>query len=397
MRSPKLAAAVTSLLAITAMSARASIPDETAAERFRGDTSVTVVEVPVSVTWRGQPVHGLTARDFEVFDRGERREIVGFEILESVVPAVPDNGAEAEVEGKPAGAGGGETPPPHARRHFLFQFDLAYAGTGALSGAVNAAREMLASTLVPGDRVGVVFFSALRGMTWVLGLSDEPADVARALDVMQAVLESDQEAAGKLLQGWDPDPESLVPATSVPDHEAILAEAGMSWLQRNDPSWPHVSTFTELSKGMRRIADGTRDLAGRKHLVQLSNGIPDRLIHNPSLGRPRVLGEIQNVLREFRRTGWTIQSVNLAGLGWGRDSLFVLATDTGGRLYTNSNDVRVLVREMERVTRLTYLLAFQPEDLEANGKYHRLEVKLKERRWGTRVTHRPGYYAPTAP
>ena len=365
-------------------------------ESFEGDASVVVVEVPVTVTRSGEPVRGLTADDFLLFDRGEPQEIVAFEVLESGAYRT----ADGEEPGEGVGAtetGSGESTPPHANRHFLFQYDLAYAGTGPLGASVEAARELLARTLSPGDRVGVVFFSALRGMTWVIGLTDDRADASRALAVMEALLASDEDAAAALLDGWDPDPASVVPADALPDHEAILAEAGLSSLQRNDPSWPHVSTFTLLARGMRRIADGTRSLPGRKHLVQLSTGIPDRLLHDPTLGRPRVLGEIQEILQRFRRTGWTIQSVNLAGLGWGRDSLFVLAEDTGGRLYTNSNDVALLVEEMERSTRVTYLLAFQPDDLEPDGNFHSLKVRLKDRRRGTRVTQRPGYYAPDGP
>lgn len=365
----------------------ASGAQQPAGEHFEGDASVVVVEVPVTVTRKGEPVPDLTADDFLLFDRGDPQEIIAFEVLGAAVSGDPGTG-------EPEGAT--EPPPPHANRHFLFQYDLAYAGTGPLSASVAAAREILASTVQPGDRVGVVFFSALRGMTWVIGLTDDRGDAARALDVLQAVLESDREAAETLLEGWEPAPASVIPEGALPDREEILAEAGLSVLQRNDPSWPHVSTFTQLARGMRGIAEATRTLPGRKHLIQLSTGIPNRLLHDPTLGRPRVLGEIQEVLQGFRRTGWTIQSVNLAGLGWGRDSLLVLAKDTGGRLYTNSNDVGLLVREMERTTRVTYLLAFQPDDLEADGKYHRLKVRLKDRRWGTRVTHRPGYYAPRA-
>jgi VWFA-related protein len=74
----------------------------------------------------------------------------------------------------------------------------------------------------------------------------------------------------------------------------------------------------------------------------------------------------------------------------------MMALDTGGQLFTNSNDVQLLLREMEATTRTSYLLTFQPRELEPDGGFHRLEVKVRNKPSGARVVHRPGYYAPRA-
>ena len=50
--------------------------------------------------------------------------------------------------------------------------------------------------------------------------------------------------------------------------------------------------------------------------------------------------------------------------------------------------------EMLQRTSVTYLLAFQPDDLTFDGKFRRLRVRLKNAPRGTQVVHRPGYYAP---
>ena len=53
------------------------------AQEFQERQEVVVVEVPVNVTDRdGEPVRGLTAEDFEVFDDGKLQKITGTEIVD---------------------------------------------------------------------------------------------------------------------------------------------------------------------------------------------------------------------------------------------------------------------------------------------------------------------------
>ena len=50
----------------------------TGQDRFTETIGVTEVQVPVRVLAKGKPLAGLTREDFEIYDLGERREIVGF-------------------------------------------------------------------------------------------------------------------------------------------------------------------------------------------------------------------------------------------------------------------------------------------------------------------------------
>ena len=80
---------------------------------------MVAVEVPVNVVDRdGQPVRGLTADDFEIFDDGERQKITGFEVVDLDVLQ------PSRRHGAPAGAGARRR---RARRHFLLLFDLSFS------------------------------------------------------------------------------------------------------------------------------------------------------------------------------------------------------------------------------------------------------------------------------
>ncbi len=353
---------------------------------FRGDTSVVVVEVPVTVISHGEAIPDLGPENFQILDEGRLQEIESFEVLDADAPS----GAPATADGAaPAGAA---AERGRGRRNFLFLFDLAYSDARAVARAAQAVRELVATGLQPSDRVGLAFFSGLRGFQWILPLTDDRHDMAAGLAVLDGLVRSDRERVRNVLASWAPG-DGGRPATARVDARAILAESGIMPLSRAG-DWPHSSLFARLARALEEVARATVGLDGQRYLVQLSGGIPDRFVTGATTERARILDLMQGIFRSFRRYGWAVQSVDLNGLGFGRDSLLLLAKETGGQLFTNSNDVDLLVHEVEAQTRVVYMLTFEPDALEADGSYHRLEVRLTGAPASARAIHRPGYYAP---
>src|SRR5215208_6532233 len=101
-------------------------PWPAAAQTFTESTDVTVVEIPVQVVKDGEPVRGLTAADFEVFDGRKKVPVTGFEVLDLAVPAPAGSPAAAQV-------------PVSARRHFLMLFDLSFSEPKSIAKARKAA------------------------------------------------------------------------------------------------------------------------------------------------------------------------------------------------------------------------------------------------------------------
>src|SRR5947209_5594926 len=101
----------------------------TAQQTFSGATEVVVVEVPVQVVKDGEPVRGLTAKDFEVYDGRKKVPVTGFEVLDLTAAAAP---------GAPAAP-----VPVSARRHFLILFDLSNSEPKAIVKARQAAQSVI--------------------------------------------------------------------------------------------------------------------------------------------------------------------------------------------------------------------------------------------------------------
>ncbi len=74
-----------------------------------------------------------------------------------------------------------------------------------------------------------------------------------------------------------------------------------------------------------------------------------------------------------------------------QESLGVLATSTGGFLVANTNDLRTPVRRIREDVSTYYEVSYVPEIPEYDGKFHKLEVKVK--RPGVNVQSRSGYFA----
>lgn len=390
---------------------------------FSASTQVLSVEVPVQVVRGGEPVRGLQAGDFEVWEGRRKLPVTGFEMLDLAAASPP--------AGRTAGV------PAAARRHFLFLFDLAFSAPKSVVRARQAAAGLLPQ-LRPTDLVAVATYSPLRGPQLVLGYTADRRqidtalaslglpDLARPADPLRLVL---QEVVGAANVTGISRPLGRDALTELND-VAVLAplEAVVQGVERADRSAlkAQVDTFT------RALSDLARQMAvveGRKYLVFLSEGFDAALLQGTAdAGRQeamreeilfgeswRVLPEerygltesanaLERMLEEFRRADCTIQAVDIGGLRagadqssprlGGRDSLLAMARGTGGDLYESFNDLGAAMRQMLHRTSVTYVLAVEPERSPPEGELHRLRVELKTPLPGARVIHRPGYYPP---
>jgi len=393
---------------------------------FSGTTQVLSIDVPVQVVRDGEPVRGLQAADFQVWEGRRRLAVTGFESLDLTMPssAGPSSGRAAGV-------------PAAARRHFLFLFDLAFSEPKSIARARQAAAGLL-SQLHPTDLVAVATYSSLRGPQLVLGYTADrrqidnalaslglPDLTPRAIDplrlVLQEMLGVGNTIAGVRPLSRDPLADAVDMATLTPMGEMTqgVARADLSALKTQ------VDLFT------RSLSDLARQLAvveGRKYLVFLSEGFdaellqgvasPDRrdemrenVLHGEiwrvgseeRYGVTETANAIERMIEEFRRADCTIQAVDIGGLragadqgaprSGGRDSLLMMARGTGGELYESFNDLGVAMSQMLRRTSVTYVLAVEPEK-GSDSDFHRLRVVLNSPPRGARLVHRPGYYPP---
>jgi VWFA-related protein len=399
---------------------------------FTEATDVTVVEIPVQVLLDGKPVRGLEADDFIVLEDKRKQPVTGFERVD--LYALPAAGAQ-------------EVPAP-ARRHFLLLFDLSFSEPKSVLQARAAAKGLLGD-LHASDLVAVATYTASRGPELVLGFTPDRSQVAAAIDTLGLpelidrnpdplkLVVAEMETANNFVQapqgggggegaegraGALSDLKADLNARMLNRLEAFARESEKADLEtQKDKVTALARSFTDLAKLMRTVA-------GRKYVVYLSEGYDSALLTGTTekadekktresaekgeiweinsekrFGDSVATNEIDAMLQELRRADCVIQAVDIGGLrgaagqGYerrgGKDSLFQMASDTGGDLYENWNDLGAAMGTMLERTGVTYVLTIQPETA-ADGTYHPLRVELKGGPRGARVVHRPGYFAP---
>jgi VWFA-related protein len=400
---------------------------------FEGSSQVVSVEVPINIVGRdGEPLRGLTAADFEVYDGNARQTVTSFEVID--LKTLKD----AAKAGAAAGAAAPADLRPAARRHILLLFDLSFSTPTSILKARLAARDFVLNSLQPTDLAAVATYSLETGPKLIVTFTPDRVQLARAVDTLgyHQSLESGvhNDALRFLIEEPDDALLSSVSGTSRNDRQDLKDSAIYDYLKsialaaEKDERSFQMSRISNYSRSLSQMAKALNAVQGRKQVVLFSEGFDSRLLlgrdaNDPDnkadddnvafgqsyfvdsdqrFGNTSLQGTITRMLDEFRRADCVIQAVDIGGLRAGNDerprpsgegSLFYMANETGGELFKDANNLRDPLEKMLERTSVTYLLTFERSDLKTDGAYHHLRVKAKLPP-GAKLTHRTGYYAP---
>jgi VWFA-related protein len=412
-------------LLVSALAAVMALTAAVYAQRAAETVQVTLVEVPVTVVDRdGNAVRGLTAANFELYDDGKRVPIDYFE-------AVEISKASQKSE---------EAAPPIANRNFLLLFDLANSTPGTIGRAAEAAKEFVASQLSERDSAAVSVFTAESGARMVTNFTRDKKLLANAIETL---------GHPKYFKVADPLMLSATVVSTASSDSTAPGQGGRAGID---------AAFAEQARELDRMQRSTADeelrnrlriqlsnmgnvarmldrLHGQKQVILLSEGFDARLVtgrenlsaeatraendaalsgqvwnvdNNQRFGSTTAGNDIRDMAELFRRSDVTLHAIDIKGLRGGTDvtsaaksttksheALFLLTNPTGGTVFKNSNDIAQTFDKVLKAQEVVYLLGFQARGTGKPGKFHPLRVKLNDAK-GARVSHRTGYYEPSA-
>jgi VWFA-related protein len=379
------------------------------AQKFEEKVTVTYVEVPVTVLGRdGAPVRGLTKANFELRDDGQKREIESFDAVDFAA----EGGATRILS----------PLNPASRRNFLLLFDLSYSNPQTIGRAQEAARNFVARSIGRRDAVAVGVVDIDHGFRFLTAFTTDrtllTAAIAdprnfRSADPLQIASTSTSgllppQGFSQTRQGQDVALENLRDVARLSD--------------RLDDSYKRGRVKKQLEM-LGDLARALNRLAGRKHLVLLSEGFDPRLVQGRGasieenqaiesgemwkvdseqrFGSPDTMKALQMMSDQFRRADVVLHAVDIQGVRVANDlksgsafnsneGLFLLANSTGGTVFRNSNDITAEFDRLARQHDVVYVLGFRAPVGRA-GQFHDLKVKLVNVPGG-RVQHRGGYY-----
>ena len=383
-------------------------------------TEISLVSVPVFVVDKeGHAMRGLAAEDFDLVEDGKPARIVSFQYIDTTEPEQAETLRLA----------------PAARRHFLLLFDMSFTEPGGLHRAREAASEFVRRRLAPSDLASVATFDVNRGIRVVANFTEDRGLLLHAVSTL-----------GVADLARINDPLSLSADLVSPDIQANAAgrfgetsgavtdqvSAAILRMMRAADEDMYRRQVMMLVGSLEELAKGLRGVEGRKQVLYFSAGFNSEAItgFSPADQRSAALaiteGRLQDVdhasrygdatlrntmntmVRQLSSADCVVHSIDVTGLGIdrtltrsgvnenlaretnGRESLNFVASETGGRLFKDSNDLRGALGEILDMTSRYYILGYQPPPGKGPGTFHKLKVKVHRK--GAKLSHRTGYF-----
>lgn len=394
-------AALAALLAPPAVHLSAQ---QTPTPAFRSNVSVVVVDVVVRDR-SGAIVRGLTAGDFEVREDNRPQEIRSFDFEEvttappasAPVPALLANAVIAAPATPAATPSAAATPAPPLRREDLagrrlivLLFDLSSMQPDELERAGEAAVEYVDQQMTNADLVAVATID-----TTLEVLSDFTSDRTVVKQALARFTTVDGVAF-----------ETPAAETAATDETGGAAAAGTEYdVFNNDARLRAIKTLAEAlapveqKKAILYFSSGMAR-SGGDNQVELRTAISAAVRANVSLYPVDTRG-LQALVPGGDATkasafGAAAASGKLVSRQFdqllaSQETLQTLASDTGGKAFTDSNGFGDAFTQVIRDTSAYYLIGYSSANEVKDGRFRRISVRVK--RPDLRVEHRAGYYA----
>jgi VWFA-related protein len=380
-----------------------------ASAQVKETIDVHVVEVPVTVVDRaGNPVRGLTAANFELFDQGTKRVIDNFEAI--------DFESEAIRSASPLN--------PAARRNFILLFDLSFSSPVGRKKAQEAARKFISKGMGRRDLAAVATIDVDRGFRMVTSLTTDRNLLGGAIANPRTFVSSDplRIAGTDVMQVAPTDNVSRADVNAIDDFAADIA--------RGEKKLNDQYNRTRIERQLHLLSDlgrTLRVLPGRKQIILFSEGFDPRLVRgrdarsgadeqddasqttsgnvwrvdtDARYGSSMTLMLLDEMSRTLRGSDVVLHAVDIQGVRVqndengsrinSNDALHLLSRPTGGEVFKNSNDVNADLEKMLRAQNVVYVLAFRAPAVN-DGKFHELKVRVTGVT-GAHVFNRAGYY-----
>ena len=396
---------------------------------FFAPLNVPLVSIEVYASdHSGRPMPGLTLEDFEIFEDGKLVPISHFYAAPGLTEAAGiTEGTQEEVDPGDLLA----ESPPAQDLYLVIYFDDTNLNRGRRQSAIEYVGAFLASELPPDLKVMLVRYDGHLNIEQAF--TEETDEVIAALDATRASASLSRRIDETMLMREIENAASVAAISSDPIQ--TLESSGRS-------IWQSIGSYVDQTvhrtrtgiENQKRMIGSLSGLSGRKAILLVSDGVeprPGEALYRAwsqtfgvvpayridaqrsflQASRNDLSSEFSDVARfanGHRVSFYTLSAAEMGSAraisaetrrmdearlaveqGLSQEVLMAnMAGVTGGRSLVNSPGLADQLDEVSEELASYYSLAFEPQHF-GDGKYHRLEVKVKKD--GVRVRHREGY------
>ncbi len=400
--------------------AAAAAAQEAPPPTFPAQVEQVIVDLVVTDK-KGNAIRGLKQQDLTVLEDGTPQSVVSFEAV-----VLPDQPSEAPPP--PPRVTVNTTPEERRGRTFVIVFD----DMNITPWKANQAKAAVASFLEKGTREGdrVTLISTAGGTWWTARMESGRAkllDMVKRFDgrfipdtsnermtdweAMRIYVYHDPIVVERVMRRYETyGVGSTLNRTQDSSGRAGTVEDPYINGRASEVYYQAVTRLRTTLEGLERALNGLATAKGRKSVILVSEGF----IHDLNVD------EFKRVNEASRRSNAAIYFLNARGLegmpiamtaqfgpalpdqdiGFAFAETFeavagaeVVASDSGGFVVRNTNDLSGGIQKIANETQAYYLLGYIPSNAARDGKFRKIQVKLANGK-GLQVRARKGYYAP---
>ncbi|HXX99377.1 MAG TPA: VWA domain-containing protein [Candidatus Limnocylindrales bacterium] len=420
---------------------------ERSATTIRTTTRLVQLNVVV-LDNHGRPVSGLAQDDFDVFDNGHLQKLSHFAVSASPTPGSRPEASPLILTNRPPHH---DETSPGVTVILVDELLLQniYASESAKASIRSARLAVLSflSTLQPGEQVAL-YALRFEGIVVIHDLTDDSAALIAAAKTLGTGLhkgaipigDTAQAAAFRSMRSWMESGSHLSRRNEARDDltrilagDAFLAIAhhlrgtparkNLVWISPNFPSlvygldpgtmlnerdtilpnsWgPTQPVFANPEGYFERMRNFARMLSNANVALYPmdAKGLPGGGYGGDQRYSPVSVpyADTQGAVPWLNTAPASVSPPpgSVSGLFGERQAMELLASETGGRVFYDTNGLDSHIHEVVDDSRVAYLLGYYPGDAAWDSKYHHVEVKLK--RPGLSAHCRKGYFAKDEP
>jgi VWFA-related protein len=353
-----------------------------------------VLDVLVSDS-HGDPVKGLTLKDFELREDGEKRALKTAEEHGIATPGGEPETALA-LSNVPGQTGVFSNKPPSGEVWNVLLFD-SLSPSWEVQASARQQLEKYVRQLPPEQPVALVIMGSPSRL--VVPFSGGAAGILKFLTAKESsgystvFLAADQ---GTPLIHYINDKQPNAPLKQMRGPKGSGVNPVMEAEQEQN--------FRQLLNTFDNLADWLSHYPGRKNVYWLSDGFPslpllsDALtLMSPKRREGPLFKEIQQMNKLLQNARVAVSPIDISGVhlhssfGGSIPDLRDFADQTGGVLRINNNDIGMMLHQEFNRSQNFYTLTYTPSGKNWNGQYRKISLALKQQ--GYQLAYRQGYYA----
>jgi len=385
------------------------------------NVSFKLVQVYVSGKG-GQPVADLAPAEFEVIDNGRTVPITHF---------------EKHFLGTPEEAPAVSSTGPRMSRKFFLLFDFGFIDARGVLKAKQAGLHFIDAELQPTDEVGLLTYTAFRGLILHEYLTADHPRIRRIVDNF-GLRQFTGRAENLSDFVYTTDLDERAPATGsplTPVEDFFQRQARLQTGQRVDDvaRLGYVERAKHLVESLDNFARVLRYIPGYKNIILFSGGVARQVLYGKKGGAsvdswstPEDLaaqmaaydaaqadtglrGDFTSMLDQFKASNSPVYALDVSrsqkeadvtynegGAATARelegaDSLRQFASGTGGKFYANTVDYKKIMDNIQNITGAYYVLGYSVNE-KWDGKFHKIKVRVSRK--GCDVMAQGGYFSP---